>query len=133
MNIYKYAAQHAIRFASNRGMLTVEQLFDLPLKSDSGFCLDNVAKAISAGLKSLDSESFVEEVKPDSNKNDLQVAFEIVKDVIATKKAANEAVRLRQENAARKHRILELINEKKDAKFKELTIDELEKELASVS
>lgn len=133
MNIYKYAAQHQIRFASVRGMLTVEQLFDLPLKSDSGFCLDNVAKAINAGLKSLDSESFVEEVKADSNKSDLQVAFEIVKDVIKTKQDAAAAVRLKQENAARKHRILELINEKKDAKFKELTIDELEKELASVS
>lgn len=133
MNIYKYAAQRQIRFASNRGMLTVEQLFDLPLKSESGFCLDNVAKAISAGLKSLDSESFVEEVKADSNKSDLEVAFEIVKDVIKTKQEQIAAVRLKQENAARKHRILELINEKKDAKFKELTIDELEKELASVS
>ena len=37
MNIFEYATRAKLRFASSRGDLTVEQLWDVPLRSTDGF------------------------------------------------------------------------------------------------
>ena len=60
-DVYKFAAQNQLRFESIRGDLTVEQLFQLPLRSKGGFDLDSVAKAVNAELRGASEESFVED------------------------------------------------------------------------
>lgn len=130
-NIYKYAAQNALRFPSTRGDLTVEQLFQMPLTSSTGFDLDTTAKAINSELKAAGEESFVAKAS-DPRKAMLEIALEIVKDVIATKQAAAAALLARQHKAEERRKILDALGAKKDQQLTEASIEELEAKLAAL-
>lgn len=130
--IYKSAAQQALRFPSKRGDLTVEQLFQLPLKSQTGFDLDSVAKAINGQLKNAGEESFVEDTTFDPRKHALALSLDIVKDVIATKQAENRAVAAKLQKASERKKILDAIAAKKDAQLSQASLEELEKQLAAL-
>lgn len=130
--IYKFAAQNNLRFPSKRGELTVEQLFQLPLKSQSGCDLDTIAKSINAQLKSATEESFVEDTSADPRKHALTVSLEIVKDVIATKQAENRANVARVTRAMDRKKILDAIAAKKDAQLTQASLEELEQKLAAL-
>lgn len=132
VNIYKQAAQQSLTFPSNRGLLTVEQLFKLPLTSKTGFDLDNVAKTVNALLKEQTEESFVEASKTNAQAKTLQLALDIVKDVISTKQdEANRAAK-RKANADEKARLLEVLHGKKDAELQALTPAEIEARIAAL-
>lgn len=134
VNIYKFAAQNGLRFPSVKGDLIVEQLFQLPLSSEkTGFDLNSVAKKINASLKLAGEESFVDDSSSNPQRKALEVALDIVKDVIATKKAENEAKAKRASNAEQRRKILDAYNAKKDAALANMTEQELEKMLASLS
>jgi len=59
VTIFEKATQEKFRYPSTKGLLTTEQLWELPLTAKSGFSLDDVAKAVNAELKAIDTESFV--------------------------------------------------------------------------
>lgn len=130
-DIYKYAAQNELRFPSNRGDLTAENLFDLPLSSKSGFDLDSVAKSVNSELKACGEESFVSTAS-NPKKKPLEVMLEVVKDVIATKQAENADVIARQHKAEERRKILDAISTKKDQALTAASIDELEMKLAAL-
>ena len=131
MDLYKYAAQHGLRFPSARGGLTTEQLFDLPLSSKSGFDLDSVAKSVNAELKACSEESFVS-TKANPLQQELQVALDLVKDVIATKQAINAEALKKQHRTEERRRILDAMANKKDQELSQASIEELEKKLAAL-
>lgn len=132
MDMYKFAFQNKLRFQSIRGLLTVEQLFDIPLKAQNGFDLDSVARAINTELKGASEESFVEDRTTDPRKTTLTVSLDIVKDVIATKQAENRVARDKAQKAVERKKILDLIGAKKDEKLSQASIEELEKQLAAL-
>lgn len=130
--MYKKAAQLRLRFQTDRGALTVENLFDLPLKCASGCDLDTVARNVNTELKSVTEESFVEEVKPDPRKAELEVAFAIVKDVIKTKQDEKTTELAKIERTAKRRKILDAIGAKEDAALTAGTKEDLEKQLAEL-
>ena len=132
MDIYKYAAQNCLRFPSVRGDLTVEQLFQLQLKSQSNFDLNNVAKAINKQLKGISDESFVEDTSSDPQKTALTIALDIVKDVIKTKQEENRMSVARSVRSAERKKLLDAIAAKKDQQLTAATMEELEKQLAEL-
>ncbi len=132
MDIYKFAAQNGLRFASSRGDLTVEQLFQIPLKSGSGFDLDNVARAINTELKELTQESFVD-TNPDPRQHRLTVALEIVKDVIKTKQDEGKANELRRQKEAMRQKLLDVKASKQEQSLASLSEEEIDKKLAELS
>lgn len=130
-DIYKYVAQNGLRFNSDRGALTVEQLFSLPLSSKTGFDLDSVAKGVNADLRACGEESFVSTaINP--RQKPLEIALEVVKDVIATKQKANAEALARTHKAEERRKILDAISNKKDEALSAASIDELEKKLAAL-
>ena len=130
-DIYKYAAQNGLRFPSIRGELVAEQLFQLPLSSRTGFDLDNVAKSVNAELKAAGEESFVATVTNPAQKM-LEVALDVVKDVIATKQAENAAALARQHRTEERRKLLDAIGAKKDQALSASSIEELEQKLAAL-
>ena len=58
-NIFEAATRKALRFATERGPVTVEQLWQMPLQAKNLFDLDSVAKDCNAKVKSFAEESFV--------------------------------------------------------------------------
>lgn len=131
MDIYKFAAKNRLRFPSSVGELTVEQLFQLPLKSHMGRDLDSVARAVNADLKSVTEESFVEE-NPDPRKESLSIALEIVKDIIKTKLDESAAERGKRDRMEKRKKILDAIAAKDDAALSSATREDLEKQLAAL-
>lgn len=132
MNIFERATRKKYRFASVRGDLTVEQLWDLPLKSrssglDRSLDLDNVARAVNSELKAATEESFVETRDP--RQTDLETKLEIVKYVIASKlkdQERNEAARSRAE---RRRRLLAALDSKEQQALENMSREQILREL----
>lgn len=130
-DLYKYAALNKLRFPSIRGALVVEQLFDMPLSSISGFDLDTVAREVNAELKACGEESFVS-TTPSPRHKELEVALDVVKDVIAYRQAKIAESEARKHRAVERRRLLDALEAKKDQALSEASIDELEKQLAAL-
>lgn len=131
-DIYKYAAQKKLRFPSVRGDLTVEQLFELPLKATNGFDLDSVARNINGALKGVTEESFVEDATTDPRKAGLTIALDVVKDVIKTRQEENAAARNKANKAIERKKLLDAIAAKKDQALTAASLEDLEKKLAAL-
>lgn len=129
--MYKFAAQNKLRFPSVRGDLLVEQLFDLPLKSNSGFDLDNIARSINKELKAIGEESFVEN-NYDPRKKTLENSLEIVKDVIKTKQEENMLRLNKMKKTEERKKILDAMAAKKEQQLSQASLEELEAKLAAL-
>jgi hypothetical protein len=127
-NMFEYATRNKIRFASTRGELSTEQLWDVPLRSKDGFDLDAVAKTANKTLKGLTEESFVStERTPAIDRAEL--ALEIVKHVIGVRLAEEAAAKRRAENRVERERLLAILAEKQAGKLSELSEKELQKRI----
>jgi len=120
--MYKQASQLKLRFNTNVGALTVEQLWDL-----SQTQLTIAIKAVKKVLKKNDDDelSFLEDTKEVDVEN--QLRFDILKDVYLTKKRESEELRTAAEVKAHNQKIDALIAEKQDGQLREMSIEELEK------
>ena len=92
MNIYQKAAATKLRFKTNNGAISAEDLFDLPLSSKNEMNLDTVAKTVYAALKAEEEGSFVNKTS-NPRKEQLELAMEIVKDVIRIKQEVASSIR----------------------------------------
>ena len=131
MEIYKKASKKKLRFNTNRGVLSVEHLWDLPKEE----IRELVIKAREAAKKSSgevnDTElSFLDApVKTKATDDDLR--FEILKDIYLTKKSAEEKAQKRAEAKENNKKILDLIARKQDEALEKKSIAQLEKLLES--
>ena len=123
--MYDKATRLKLRFDSPQGPISVEDLWDLPLTStvNKRANLDELAIRLNRELKESDTVSFVNNT---SKANELtKLKFDIVLDVIKTKKAENEAELLKRTNAEKKQKILALIDEKRGEEMKGKSVEEL--------
>lgn len=119
-NVFEYAIRNKLRFASSRGQLTAEQLWDVPLRSADDFNLNAIAKAASKSWKDLTEESFIDTAKtPEHTRR--ETALEIVKYVIDAKLAEETAAKKRAENKVEKEKLLQILAEKQDGKLSALS------------
>lgn len=130
-NLFLQATREKFRFESCKGDLSVEQLWDLPLTSRTGFDLDTVAKAVNANLKSSNEESFVN-VSNNPAVSRLQAQLEVVKAIIEVKLARAEAAKKRVEKAAERQRLMEVLHSKKDQELQGLSLEEIERRLSQL-
>lgn len=131
MNIFEEAVKQKLRFSTPKGNLSVEDLFDLPLSSATGKTnLDDIARGLHLALKNETEVSFVEPRSRKASVLDLQ--FEVVKSVIASKMAENAAENLRRKNSEKRQKIMELIAAKEEEAVKGLPLEELQKMLDSL-
>ena len=116
--MYKEALQNTLRFKTNKGMISTEDLFDLSLQN-----LDTLAIMLDKKISEAPKKSFIEELPAEENDDELR--FSIVKDVINIKlKARKDNIDKAQINARNK-RIAELIAKKEDEALENKSIEEL--------
>ena len=126
--LFEQASRLKLRFASPQGVISVEDLWDLPLTSRTHKAnLDDIARTYSRELKEQETESFV--TKPARKNKLLVLGFEIVKRVIEVRLEENAATKDAAAKAARKAKILELLAKKTDEKDGAKSEEELLKEL----
>lgn len=113
---FETATRKQYRYPSCKGMITTEDLWQLPLTSKSGFDLDSVAKAINADLKARAEESFVT-TSADPRKGVLQDMLAIVVHVIGVKQAENETARSLATRKAERDRLNEVLHVRTQAEL----------------
>ena len=120
--MFEQAARLKLRFETVRGMLSVEDLWDLPLTSQHGVSLDDIAIALHHQLKH-DTVSFVDDSeKPDAG---LQLSFDLVKHVIDVRKVENRIAAEARAKSEQKQKILGVIARKEDLALEGMDIDKL--------
>lgn len=90
LELFERASKKKLRFETDLGTLSVEDLWDLPLQATRGVNLDDLAKSFSKALKEEEEESFVEKPKPNKKLADLRLRFAIVKRIIEVQLEARE-------------------------------------------
>lgn len=130
-SIFQYATRNKLRFPSDRGELTVEQLWDVPLRSNDTFNLDAIAKASYKSLKEVTEESFVETKQKPIQKL-LEIRLEVVKHIIGVKLEEERLAKKRAENKKTREKMLEILAEKQDGKLSKLSEQELRRRIAEL-
>ncbi len=121
--MFEQAVRQKLRFDTSRGMLSVEDLWDLPLTSQRGDNLNDIAKALNREMKAEADEDFVNPVSAPNDR--LKLAFDIVKHIIDVRLTENLAVRSESERREKKARLLELIAQKQDESLAAKSVEEL--------
>lgn len=129
--MYKEATRLKLRFPSNRGELTVEQLWDLSLNS-----LKNIVKSMYNAKKKFtkmdDELSFLEGVEDSEEQKLAELRYNIVKDIYTTKANENKEALSTAEKKAKKQQLLEIMQRKREQKFENMSEEELQKEIDSL-
>ena len=130
MNIFEIATKQKIRFASLKGDVTTEMLWDIPLESKSGFDLDTIAKSVKADLDAASEESFVRTSSP--MKTSLELKLLVVKHVIDVRLTERAAALRKKEISQTKQTLLDALARKQTQEIDELSAAQIQEKLAAL-
>ena len=127
--MYKIASRKKLRIQTNRGMLSVEQLWDLS-KEDIGELAKSIRKRIN-DQKGVTGDSELDFLKTSAQTEETidELTFRILKDIYQTKQAEEDKAHRRAAARENNRKILELIAKKQDQELENKSIEELEKML----
>lgn len=121
-NLFEQASRRKLRFETNIGSLSTEQLWELNLSQ-----LDEVAISLNKKVKASGEESFIKsETKVPK---ELQLRFDVVKHIIDVKLEEAEKAVKAAERKAKREKLLNALANKQDEKISKMSIAALEKEL----
>lgn len=133
--LFRKAIENKWRFpAAGRNVLSLEELYDLPLAGNNGTNLDTVANLINNELQVKRGKvSFV----TTNTRNDREVAeledkLELIKDVIQVKLERNAARQEQVAKASEKAMLEALLVQKQTEALKNLSEEEIRKRLAEL-
>lgn len=130
-SLFETCTRNKVRFESSRGLLTVEDLWDLPLTSKKdGFDLDTLAKSINRELKQSEEESFV--IPNTATNSILQLKLEVLKFIIKVKLDDAEARKSLQEKQERRKKLIDALERKEDQALLNMSAEDIRKELEKV-
>lgn len=124
MNMFETASRLKLRF-NYRGLITVEDLWDLSLRS-----LDDIYKGLNKQVKAQEEDSLLVERKQADK--EVVLALEIVKHVVAVKLQEQAEQKARVEKKAQKAKLMEILAQKQDGALHELSVEELQAKLAEL-
>ena len=131
MSIFEKATRADVKFDSSKGLLQVQDLWDLPLTSTTGKPnLDDIARGLRRELKASDDESFV--TKPAKANDLLQLKFDVVKHIIDVRLVEAEAASTAKANSDKKQSILAIINQKENEQLAGSSLEDLKALAASL-
>ena len=124
-HLFLIASRQKFKFNSTKGLLSVEDLWDLPLQSQTGKAsLDEIARELHNKLKEDTEISFV---TPKSSDTTVQQKFDIVKFIIDTRIAEREAAVNERARADRRAKLMEVIERKENDNLNNMNIEDLKK------
>lgn len=128
-NLILKAVRNKFRFESKAGLLSVEQLFDLPLTSNTKANLQDTAREISRQLREVEEDFVGKKAEADQL---LQDKLEIVKGVIEIRQAEAQAKAERDKKSEQRQKLSELIERKRDSELEGKSLEELQELLKSL-
>lgn len=122
-NLFEIASRKQYRFPSTKGDLTVEDLWQLPLRGED-FSINKIARTLYKELENDIPLDFVDNVS--ATNQELQDKFAIVKHVIKVRVEERKLHESAVERKARKQQLAGLIEEKKAGVLQDKSLEELE-------
>lgn len=126
--MFEIASQKKLRFATMKGGITTEDLWDLPLTSTVGPSLENIWQDLNKKIKEADSNESPFGVKSTTDR-DLETKFSIVKRVIEVRLKMAEARKNAVVKKEKNEQILRLIYDKENDALAGKSIEDLRKML----
>ena len=120
--MFKQASKMKLRFATSKGNLSVEDLWDLSLP-----VLDKLAVSYDEELAKSPRKSFITNDTPSNT--ELELKFNIVKEIITDKLKEKADRETAKNKAAEKARLTELLAKKQSEKLESLPEDEIKRRL----
>jgi len=117
--MFEKAARLKLRF-NYKGLCTVEDLWDLPLRS-----LDFLFKDLNSTLKAQKEESLLEVKSSEDEITELKIA--IIKHIVLTRQQEQKQKAAEAEIISKKQKILEIIAAKQDAGLQDMSLEDLNK------
>ena len=125
MNLFEYATRNGLRFEGDKGLYSVEDLWNLTLTA-----LDKLAVQLNNQITASSKVSFV---SPKSIKDKelelVQYKFDIVLHIINVKVQERDEAKLKAEKAKVKQQLLSLKYEKEQDVLKGMSMEEIEQKL----
>lgn len=121
-NKFIQATRLKLRFSTPIGLLSVEDLWDLPLESKTKVNLDSIAIALHRELKDTKDESFISKSRANPV---LEMKLDIVKYIIEVKLQESEDKAKAKAKSEQRAKIADLIEEKQNESLRALSLDEL--------
>lgn len=126
--IFQEGTRSKIRFATSKGLLSIEEIWDLPLTSKNDDPnLDDLAIMLHKELREKDEISFVK--TPAKANHVTRLQFEIVKAIIEVKIAEREAAKDLAVRNDKKAKIMDILARKKDQALEQASEEDLQKML----
>lgn len=131
MELFEKASRDRLRFNTSKGMLSIEDIWSLPLTSESGKVnLYDIGNDLHKNLKDVtDAPFFSTEKKADSG---VQMAFDVIRRVIEVRKAEAAALAEDRKRSEKKQQILALLADKEIESLKGKSAEELRAALAAL-
>jgi hypothetical protein len=126
MENFEKASRLKLRFETNKGQVSTEELFDLSLQS-----LDTVAKMVNNQLRNEGEESFLPSTSSKAATHNT-LRLDILKHVIEVKVREQEARKTRADNAATLARLKELALNKSDEQLAAQSLEEINKRISEL-
>lgn len=123
--MFEKATRKKLRFSTNKGLLSVEDLWDLNLTA-----LDGLARGYHKKIKEAEEVSFIAPAKVAANDDEL--SFEIVKHIIGVKLKEKAAAELSAAKKKERATLLALIEDKKQEALKDSSIEDLMKRVEAL-
>ena len=124
--MFEQASRLKFRFVTQKGTLTTEDLWDLPLSS-TGVSLDSIAIELNKKIKDNSQESFV--AKKTNINSILELKLDILKHIINCRQLAIEEENNAEDRKRKKEQILNILAEKEDDSLKNKSVSNLKKML----
>jgi len=119
MDIFANASRLKLRFATTVGQISVEDLWDLPLTSETKVNLNGIAKGLAKELRESNEDDFV------GDKTAKTTTIELVRYIIDVRRAEAEAKKLATAKKAQNEKILAIIAKKQDESLEGKSVEEL--------
>lgn len=129
-NIFEKASRQKLRFASQRGDLTVEQLWDLPLTSQNAASLDSIAVALDTEIRNTAPRSFVSTTT--TGNTVLELKLDIVKHIIEVRIEENKRKAEQAEKAQQRKLLDDQIATKENEQLLSGSLEELKAKRAAL-
>lgn len=125
INIFEQASRMSLRFPTTQGNLSTEDLWDMNISA-----LDSLAVSYDEALENVSKKkSFINDSRTSQASIETKLRFDIVKHVLDFKVAERETRRQEKEKAARKQKLLELLNQRDNEADQSMTREQILAEL----
>lgn len=127
--LFEIASRKKFRFATQRGEVTVEHLWEIALKG--AVSIDSIAIALNDAIQKSTTKSFVSKTVTAADR-ELEEKLELVKYVISVRLAEQAEAAVREEKASKRRLLREAIAAQETAALTDGSVEDLKKRLAEL-